>query len=345
VNQPTATEPGPSLATLPSDTETSEHRRSARGRVDRSGGASAWALLGVIALVIAFQAWARWMASGTEFAPAPILGPDTFPDSKLIALRAVEGVSVIVFIALLWIAVIRPWRRNGRVGLDGMLFVGCFLASITDGVLNLFQYLFAWNAHSINLGSWTSFLPLHSSSAPSRYAEALVWGLPMYIYFVLGVGMAGCAIVRGLRARFPTISNAAALGVVFGCACVFDLVVENAIIRSTDAYAFSKTVGAVTLWAGELHQFPLYEMFCVALLGVFFTALRMSAADDLHGVSFAERGFHRYRVGLQRPVRWLAVVGFSVATLLCVYHIPFNWLGSNGDSKAPVPSYMQAGRR
>jgi hypothetical protein len=316
-----------------------------RGIVDRGGYASVWALLGVVTLAIALQAWGRWILSTGEFASAPILGPDVVGDRKLIALRGVEVASAIVFLGLLWRTIVGPWRRDRRLGLDGMLFVGCFVASITDGVLNLFHYLFAWNAHSLNLGSWAAFLPFHSSGSSSRYAEALVWGLPMYIYFVLGVGIIGCAIVKALRRRLPGISNVAALGVVFGFACLFDLVVENAIIRATDAYAFAKTIGSVTLWPGTLHQFPLYEPFCVALLGVAFTALRLSALDDAGGVSFVERGSQRFRVSLQRPVRWLAVIGFCVTTVLCVYHVPFNWLGSNGDSKAPLPSYMQAAGR
>ena len=224
-----------------------------------------------------------------------------------------------------------------------MLFVGCLIASITDGVLNLFQYLFAWNAHAVNLGSWNSFLPLHAADSPSTYAEALVWGLPMYIYFVLGVGIAGCAIVAALRRRYPSISNAAALSVVFLCACVFDIVVENAIIRTTEAYAFTKAPASITLWAGEIHQFPLYEMFLVGLLGTAFTALRLSALDAPDGLSFAERGLHRFRPGLRRPVQWAAIIGFCVTTLLCVYHVGFNWLSSNGDSVADLPSYMLPG--
>jgi hypothetical protein len=41
-------------------------------------------------------------------------------------------------------------------------------------------------------------------------------------------------------------------------------------------------------------------------------------------------------------VRLLAAIGFCVCTLFCVYHLGFNWLGTNGDSVAPLPSYLQA---
>jgi hypothetical protein len=262
---------------------------------------------------------------------------------RLVALRAVEIVSVGVFVLIMWATVARPLRRDRRLGIDGRTALGCLVASLNDGVLNLFQYLFAWNSHSINLGSWNAFLPLHAASAPSNYAEALVWGLPMYLYFCIGVGIGGTTVVMRLRHRFPSISNVRALSVVFVVACVFDLVVENGIIRLTQAYEFAKTMGSLTLWAGSQYQFPIYEMVLVGLLGVAFTGLRLSAMDDPRGVSFVERGFERFRPSLRRSVRLVAVIGFCVCTLFCVYHLGFNWLGTNGDSIAPLPSYLRAG--
>jgi hypothetical protein len=307
----------------------------------RTGAVGMWAVLGLLSIGIAGQAWVRWVLS-SALSPAPILGPDHFPTWRLVTLRSVELVSLGVFGVIMWAAVVRPLRRGESLGIDGRTAIGCLIASITDGVLNLFQYLFAWNAHSINLGSWNAFLPLHAPSAPTQYAEALVWGVPMYLYFCIGVGMGGTAVVMRLRRRFPGTSNARALAVVFALACVFDVIVENGIIRLTQAYEFAKTMGSLTLWAGSQYQFPVYEFVLVALLGVVFTALRLSALDHPDGVSFAERGFERFRPRLQRPVRLLAVVGFCVCTLFCVYHLGFNWLGTNGHSLAPLPSYLQA---
>jgi hypothetical protein len=313
----------------------------AREQVDRGGTVALWALLGVVSLVVAGQAWVRWIASGTQFASAPLNNADHYAQWRWISLRAVEGVSAVVFVWLAWICVIRPLRRDRTLGIDGKIAIACFLGCITDGVLNMFQYLFAWNAHSINLGSWSSFLPLHSSSANARYAEALVWGLPMYVYFCIGVAIAGCALVRWLRSRMPAISNVGALLWVWVGAFLFDFVVENGIIRLTQAYAFAKTAHGVTLWPGSLYQFPLYESVSVATLGTIFTALRLSAIDSPDGVSFAERGFERFRPSLQATVRLVAIIGFSITTLFVVYHLPFNWLGVTGHSVARLPSYMR----
>ena len=309
--------------------------------VDRGGTVTMWALLGVIALAIAAQTWIRWVLSSTQFSPAPLSNADHYAQWRWISLRCVEGVSAVVFVWLAWICVIRPLRRDRRLGIDGKIAIACFLGCITDGVLNMFQYLFAWNAHSINLGSWSGFLPLHSASANPRYAEALVWGLPMYVYFCIGVAIAGCALVGFLRRRMPAISNVAALMYVWVGAFVFDFIVENSIIRLTQAYAFAKTAHGVTLWPGSLYQFPLYESVSVATLGTIFTALRLSAVDSPDGVSWAERGYQRFRPSVQPAVRLVAVIGVSIVTLFVVYHLPFNWLGVTGHSVAHLPSYMR----
>jgi hypothetical protein len=34
------------------------------------------------------------------------------------------------------------------------------------------------------------------------------------------------------------------------------------------------------------------------------------------------------------------VVGASMAALILIYHLPFNWFGLIGDSVADLPSYM-----
>jgi len=308
---------------------------------DRTGTVALWALLGALGLAIAGQAWIRWILSSSQFSPAPILGPDHYASWRLVTLRCVEGISVVVLVWLIWLTVVRPLRREGRLQIDGMITIGCVLGCITDGVLNIYKYIFAWNAHSINLGSWSGFLLLGSPHANHRYAEALLWGVPMYAYFCIGIALAGCWIVSRLRASRPEISNMSALAAVYAFAFVFDFVVENLIIRSTQAYGFARTPSPLTLWAGSQYQFPIYECVFVAALGTIFTALRLSALDAPDGVSFVERGFERFRPSLQMPLRLLAVIGFCVMTLLVVYHLGTNWLGTNGSSVAHLASYMK----
>ena len=312
------------------------------GRDQRGGYVGWWALVGVGLVALALSIWGRWVLSGTEFDPAPILGPDKIPGWNLAVLRIAEVLSALVMVVLIALAFVRPLRRTGKLGLDAKIALGCLVGSITDGVLDMHQYLFAWNAHSVNMGSWADFIPT-ASPAHSRYAEALIWGIPMYAYFCIGVAIAGCALINWLRARNPGVSNAKAFGLLFLAACVFDFVVENLVIRLGHGYAFVRTPSELTFFAGSQFQFPVYEMISVALLGVLFTGLRLSAQDSPDGLSYVERGVHRLRPALQGPARWFAVIGWAIITLFVVYHLPFQFFGLTGDSVAHLPSYMLPG--
>src|SRR5581483_10025453 len=126
-------------------------------------------------------------------------------------------------------------------------------------------------------------------------------------------------------------------------AFVFDFAVENAIIRLSDAYAFTKTPSALTLFAGSQYQFPIYESVLVGLCGISFTALRLSALESPDGVSFVERGIARFRPQLRTTVRWLAVIGYAFAVFLLCYHLPYQFFGLTGHSLARLPTYMLPG--
>lgn len=310
---------------------------------DRGGYVGAWAIAGVLLVALALSVWVRWITSGRQFSPAPILGPDRIPTWNLVVLRIEEALSFLEMAALFTFAVVLPLKRVGRLGLDAKIALGCLCGSVTDGVLNSHAYLFAWNAHSVNLGSWAEFIPT-STAKQTRYAEALIWGIPMYTYFCIGVAVYGCRLILRMRAKNPAISNARAFGTVFALACVFDIVVENLVIRLGHGYAFARTPSALTIDAGSQFQFPLYETFCVAMLGVLFTGLRLSAVDSPDGLSYVERGFHRLRPALQGPARWFAVIGWAITTLFVVYHLPFQFFGLTGNSVADLPSYLLPGR-
>jgi len=311
--------------------------------LDRGGYVGAWAVLGALLLTLALSIWGRWIFSATEFSPAPILGPDDVPTWNLVVLRIEEALSFLEMAALFTFAVVLPLRRFGRLGLDAKIALGCLVGSVTDGVLNMHSYLFAWNAHSVNMGSWASFVPTASPDHQSRYAEALIWGIPMYTYFCIGVAIYGCKLILRWREKNPALTNARAFGRIFALACVFDVVVENLVIRLGHGYAFARTPSSLTINAGSQFQFPIYEMVSVALLGVLFTGLRLSAVDSPDRLSYVERGCHRLRPGLQEPARWLAIIGWCVTTLFVVYHLPFQFFGLTGNSFADLPSYMLPG--
>ncbi|KAH7077566.1 hypothetical protein BKA63DRAFT_268020 [Paraphoma chrysanthemicola] len=322
-------------------------------RSSKDGTASAFAAFGLIWTILSIQAFIRWIASPTEFRPAPVLGPDEIETWRLVALRVFEALSVGVLFAHLWFCLfvpLYPWLRNfrktdekGALTLDGRHVYGGLVAVFADGFLNCHEYIFMWNAHSINMGVWAKFLPFHNHNSSSRYAESLLWGPPMYVYFCAGFGILGHHLARRIRDRWPTLTNAGLLTIVWVVEVLFDFVIENAAIRITQGYGYAKTYGPLTLFPGKVYQFPIYESIFVGSLGCLFTAMRLKAFDDPDGLSPIEKGYWNWPHRLQGAIRSFAIIGFCAAAVLMLYHLPLNWLGVIGDCHADMPSYMKPG--
>lgn len=308
----------------------------------RQGPATFLALVGVLWFALAAVVVVRWVTS-EDFTPAPRIGPDVMPDWRLVALRIFEAISLAVLAAFVWYCVVKPLRATGKLGLDGKFVIGGLICFVADGFLNVHEYLFAWNSANVNRGVWVRFLPFHNPEAPTRYAESLIWGPPMYVYFAAGVAIVACHEAKRVRQRWPNITKFRLFVAIFAFEFLFDFVLENIIIRTTHAYAYAKTYEPLTLWAGEVHQFPIYESILVACVGCMFTWARLEAQERPAGESPIEVGVAMWRPSLQPHVRNFAVLGFCMLTLVFLYHLPFNWFGVIGTSYADLPSYLMPG--
>ena len=298
-----------------------------------------WAAVGIVWSIVALTTLAGWV-TGDDFGPPEVFGPDEMSTGKLVGLRVVELLSTAVLLVAFHHLAWRPWRRERRITLDALLLLGGVTGFVMDCWLNTQSFLFAFNANSVSLGAWSSSLPFHDPSVPSHYAESLLWGLPMYIYFCAALGFVGTLGARALRSRYPRLSTQGILAILFVGDFAFDFVVENLIIRTTEAYSFVQTSGPLTLWAGEQHQFPIYESFLVACVSMCFTYARWSMDWDPDGLSVIERGVLSLPAAYRLPVRALAAIGFCAAVLMICYHLPLNWISLSGDSFADLPSYL-----
>ena len=86
---------------------------------ERGGVVAIWAAIGLVWVIIAGQAVVRWTLSPGQFTPAPVRGPDHYPLWCEVSLRVREGVSLAVLLGFVWYCVIRPWRRDRTLLLDG----------------------------------------------------------------------------------------------------------------------------------------------------------------------------------------------------------------------------------
>ncbi|HWJ82438.1 MAG TPA: spirocyclase AveC family protein [Nocardioides sp.] len=306
----------------------------------RSYPVLAWAVLGALWMALCVHTVLGWVTSDRDFGPAELSPGDTMPTSSLVALRVVEVASVLVLLAAIWFLAVRPWRLRREVRIEGLLIVGGIFGFVMDSWLNVYGFLFSFNSHSVNLGAWSAHLPFHTPGVPTEYGEALLWGLPMYVYFCSGEAALGLGVRALLLRRWPRMSPTLVLALMWVFFFVFDFVIENLIIRTSEAYSFVRTEGALTLWDGQQYQFPLYESFLVACVAMAFASVRMSAERDPEGRSFIERGVEHLPTWSHHPARLLAATGYAAAVLMICYHMPFNWLSLGGSSMADLPSYL-----
>ncbi|MCP3812078.1 spirocyclase AveC family protein, partial [Mycobacteriaceae bacterium Msp059] len=117
-----------------SDLET----KSAAVEVDRSvKPVQIWATVGGLLLALQLYVWISWI-TGPYFkrVPGGIHEPPLYMKIPLIANAVVLWVGLPFAI---WWFFIRPWRRERRITLDGMLFVSMGLMFFQDPLLNYFN--------------------------------------------------------------------------------------------------------------------------------------------------------------------------------------------------------------
>ncbi|MGQ0619341.1 MAG: spirocyclase AveC family protein [Panacagrimonas sp.] len=289
-----------------------------------------WAGAGVLMCLFSAAIFGQWIVSD-QFATVPISEAAAMPDDRIAILHGLEVLSLLVAVSALLGYLVLPRLRRGEWTTEGLLLVGALVTYVLDTMVNYQGYYMAWNQHALNWGTWAAFFPGHTG--PTRYAEALLWGPPMYLYFGVALATLQLFVLRLLRGAPLALAFVAA----FAAAFLFDLVAEVSIIHVTQAYAWANTLGALTLWVGEFHQFPLYEPFLVAIYATLYTLLIRSR--DARGETFIERGAHALPDAPRLLLRFLAATGFaSLCTL--VYFSGFALISTQADTAVALPAYM-----
>lgn len=295
-----------------------------------------WAVMGSLTTALVLSSWLRWITSEDFQKPTP--GPDEY--EHLWWLRTVEVLSLSLVLGFFYFCLVRPWWRERRVTFDGKLLIGCMLAYWVDPILNYFNHSFAMNAHALSGGAWTEFIPGFASPGQARFAEGVLWAGAMYTYFGLGAAIIGCGLLKRLRARFPRASNVSLYAIVYLAVCVGDFLIEVPLFVLPEIYVFSGVPKFGTLWAGEVYQFPIYEMLLVGVFSLGFIWLRDSRDD--RGRTAVERGVDELNAGPRTKglLSFLAIAGAAFVIAL-TYFLPYSWLSMKADSYPTLPSYLR----
>ena len=290
-----------------------------------------WAALGGAILLLQLYVWTRWL-TGPYFERVPA-GPSEPPMYMKVPLIANAVVLWVGLPFALWYFIIRPWVRERRITLDGMLLVSMGLMFFQDPLLNYLNTWCTYNTWLFNRGSWSSHIPgWVSPEEPGRQvAEPLLTNVPGYAYGVLLITIAGCWLMRRIKARWPNISNLRLILVTYALAFVFDFVMEGLVMLPIGFYTYPGSIRAVSINAGTYYQWPIYEGLMWGGVQAALCCLRYFTDD--RGRTVVERGLDRVRSGFVRQelTRFLAIFAAVSSCFFFLYNVPAQWIGMHSD--------------
>ena len=283
-----------------------------------------WAVVGVLFLIVEAIAIGGWLTSdGFTRTPA---GPDPLPGYMNFFVRFWEIGGLFFGAIFLYFFMIRPWRREGHITLDGLLCIVFISAYWQDTLDNFFQPWFVYNSAFLNFGAWDPYILGWLSPNSGVMPEPIVWDMPLYLYFCFGGSIFCCWCMRKAKERWPQLGPAGLIGISFGVALVFDVVVEIPWLRM-GLYSYPGSIDWLTLFHGHYYQYPIYEAFLIAAWLTGFACCRYFKNDK--GQTLAERGIDELRVkGARRTgLRLLALTGIINTSFMLMYSLPSAIIG------------------
>lgn len=281
-----------------------------------------WAAVGFAFVVVQFYVYGRWALSSPERTPT---GSSAMPGWMDVSVTVWQFASPALLVAAAWWFIVRPWRRNRRVGLDGLVMIGCLSGNWQDTFLNYFHHWFGYNTHLWNLGSWDAYIPGWLSPNGNQLAEPFIFVLPVYAWGVFGAIYLGAAVMRAAKRRWQNLGRFGLVAIGFVFLCVADIVLEGVVFMRLGLYHLGGSIENLTLFHGKYYQFPVYEAIYTSL---WFTpvACLLYFKDD-RGHSVVERGVADLRISERRrmTLRALAVVGACNVAMLVGYGFPAVW--------------------
>ena len=290
-----------------------------------------WATLGAVILALTLYVWISWI-TGPYFERVPA-GPNDPPLHMKIPMIANAVVLWVGLPFAIWFFFIRPWRRERRITLDGMLFLSMGLMFFQDPLLNYFNTWCTYNTWSFNMGSWSSNIPgwVSPEEPGAQVAEPLLTNAPGYAYGVLLITIVGCWVMRRIKSRFPNVSNLRLILATYAICIVFDFVMEALVMLPIGFYTYPGAIRAVSFNAGTYYQWPIYEGLMWGGVQAALCCLRFFTDD--RGRTIVERGLDNVRGGVVRQqfIRFLAIFAGVSTCFFVFYNVPAQWIGMHSD--------------
>jgi hypothetical protein len=277
---------------------------------------------GIGAVLAVFEVYVvlKWVL-GPGFEPVR-QGPTPIPTWMKIG--AITGQVLFVVIAALLIVrlVILPWRRERRVGFDGLLCVASFATSVYDASSAYFHNWFTYNSYLLNMGNPATSLPgWQAHSAPG---ENIAWPIlffpTLYAIVFVGLSVLGCQVMGLAQRRWPRLPKAGLMAVCYVTMVVVSIILEGQIFMRLGLYL--ETGWSIDFLDSEYSHNPVRNMLLFGVLFTGLSSLRFFRND--RGQTLVERGGDRLGLsaGKSLVMRFLAVLTGVQLIIGLGYHLP-----------------------
>jgi hypothetical protein len=313
-----------------------ERPRAESVEIRKVPGIKLWGVPG--ALLIAFEAFVliKWV-TGPNFKRVPA-GPTPVPNAIQVASTAMTALGVPLTVGVVYQWLWKPWRRERRVTTEGLMLIWFgTLGWFFDPFANFFNAYFTYNNSLPNMGSWVADIPgwtsITAGHPGAMQAYPLLFVIPAYIWGLFGLAALTAWFMRWLRARKPTMSNAALLFATYCFITPVFMLLEMIYMRC-GIYGYHGAVKSLTLWYGHYYQMPLYEPIFSGFYFLGYGSLLYFRNDK--GESLVERGLSnlRYGRGAKLGLRFAAMSAACAVIYMISYNIPY-WITNNDNASWP----------
>ena len=315
----TTREPRIPAAMLPRDTVIEETRSTPPVKM--------WALFGAAWVALIAYVLIKWV-TGPYFKSVS-QGPTHVPGWMHVELIGWQVVSIPAALYVIYRFVVKPWRRDRHIGVDGLLVIGFSLMWFQDPLSSAGNHWFVYNTSMVNLGSWANSLPWFAGFGKpgAMTSEPILFTPAAYVYIMMIAAGAGCWSMRWAKRRWPRITTGGLVAWCFVSLCVFDVVLEGLIWLPLGVFEYPG--GHWSLFPSTYHKYPLNEMLTI---GAVFTAIScLKFFTDDKGHMWIERGIDRVKggAGKKLALRGLAAIAAMQLIMFLGYNVPNTAIGFN----------------
>lgn len=280
-----------------------------------------FAILGGAILVANLLIVLTWV-TGPTFERVPA-GSELPPEWMRAVLNVTQIVLPAAALVVMYRCIVRPWRRDRVVTLDGSLCLAGLVVSIWDGASSAMQPWFGYNSYLLNYGNPLGEVPGWLSL--NEPGHALAWSFPvipaLYVVVFPVVGRFGSWVLRSIEGRFPALHPTGVLALCVAVMVVAELLFEGVIFLPLGFWTYAGG-HEPALFAGHYFQLPVNELLHVTII---FTAVAYLAhhVND-HGETVVERGASRLpgSPAVIAGSRVLAMVAALHVITFASYHLP-----------------------